>query len=98
MLRRSEESARTRIDPNDVVFRAVRHFPGGAERRTTETYRLGDYFERIELHPDTSPSQLSFRLVFYIREGVDSHWKHVMMSVLRSIVEDLSGVSVTPLA
>src|SRR5207245_6093981 len=58
----------------------------------SDVYRLGDYFESVELLPDEPNNKLS--LTFHARQGVDSHWKFLIATVLRSIGNRFAGISV----
>jgi len=92
-----EQCAKERISLDDEVARVWQSFPDGVERRTTKYYRLGDYFDSIELIHSQSEI-LSLKLIFYPKEGVSTYWKALLMGVLRSISKGLNGASVTSIA
>ena len=91
ILRQAKELASKRIDLGEIVPRTLRYFPKGVEKRIVESYRLGDYFEKIEL-ADEATDDLSFKLIFHPRQGVTSYWKDLMMAVLKSISDSSDGV------
>jgi hypothetical protein len=92
-LRHAIRVAKVRIHRDEEITRTFRTFPGGIERRQIASYRIGDYFDRIDLIQNES-DPLSFELVFHVHQGVDSTWKALIVSVLRSINDDLPGISV----
>jgi len=89
ILREVEEAAAKEVDPAHIVTRTLHFFSAEAEM---ESYRLADYFESVELLPDEPNNKL--RLTFHTRQGVDSHWKFLIATVLRSIGNRFAGVSV----
>lgn len=89
MLRQLEETAARETNLDHTVTRTLEHGPGEVERHT---YRLGDYFDSIELRQDEPNGRL--QLIFHLREAVDSRWKDLLMSVLRSIGGRFRGTSI----
>lgn len=96
---RTPESARAAVAaaksesaPDVVSIFASRAFPGGIEERLEERYRIGDYFDDIEIS-GVSGDPLSCQIIFRVREGVDSFWKALIDRVL-SRVRSAAGVSI----
>ena len=89
MLRQLEESAVKETDLNHTIARTFEYSPGQTEKRI---YRLGDYFDSIELLHDEPNKTL--RLTFHAREGVDSRWKDLLMAVLRALGKRFAGITV----
>jgi hypothetical protein len=95
ILRRSAVLAKRWTDHNETVIQTIRRFPGGVEETVVYNYRLGDYFDSIELQPGTMDEAFSFQLVFRLRRGVESGWQYLVMAVLRAITDAMPGASVT---
>jgi hypothetical protein len=91
-LRTAIELAERVIHPNTEIVKTILTLPGGVEKREKRAFRLGDYFNEIELLPNEADAPPSFVLVFHIREGVTSFWKDLLMTVLHEISENVSGV------
>lgn len=91
IVRKATEVARHVTRPDEEITRTLRTYPGGNERLEIRAFRLGDYFDKIELLPDESGDASSFKLVFQIRQGVDSSWKPLLVAVLRAISEGVPG-------
>jgi hypothetical protein len=86
-LRQLEEMAVKEIAPDHIIVRTVQC--GDIHH---ETYRFGDYFESVDMYPDESTGTI--QMTFHARQGVDSHWKGLLMAVLRSIGKSAPGISV----
>jgi hypothetical protein len=71
----------------------MKHFPSGVEKRVYKSHKLDDYFDDVKLI--STNNDLLLKVVFSVRQGVDSFWKYMMMEVLKSISDGLVGVSVT---
>ena len=82
VLLRTKELAQRRINPNEMIERTLLAFPGGVEQRETSYHVVGDYFDSIDL---INNDELSFELVFHIKEDVTSFWKDMILRMLRSI-------------
>lgn len=92
-LRHSQELARQRIRLDRIIEKTFRSFPGGVEKRIHKEYRLGDYFDSIELtDADSRGESPSFKVIFHVHGSVDSFWKDLVVTVLRSI-SDEAGAS-----
>jgi hypothetical protein len=89
ILRQVEEITIKEIDLDHTIIRTLQYLPGEIEKLT---YRLGDYFERIEMLPDEVNKRLE--LTFYARHDVDSHWKGLLVAILQSIGTRFAGISV----
>ena len=89
MLRQLGEAALRETDLDQTITRTLVYGPGEVEKHT---YRLGDYFDSIELLSDEPNSRL--KMTFHIRQDVDSHWKDLLMAVLRSLGKRCSGISI----
>jgi hypothetical protein len=93
-LRQAMELARTCIHPDNEIVKTFRTFPAGVERREVRAFRLGDYFDGIQLIREESDGPLSFRLIFRVSQSVrDNYWKDLLVAVLRSVSDGLPGVS-----
>lgn len=92
-LRKATAIAREMTRLDEEITRTFITSPGGIERREVRAFRLGDYFDRIELLPSESDNSASFTLTFRIRHGVDSSWKALLVAVLRTISESVPGIS-----
>jgi hypothetical protein len=90
-LRQAELLAQKEIDLNKTVEDIVISYPDGVEQRTTEYYRLGDYFDRIQIldHPDDSQF---FELVFHPRLDAGKYWKDLVEITIVSIGKSAPGV------
>jgi hypothetical protein len=88
VLRRLEEFAASQIDLDHTIFKTLTYYQNGIETNVTKSYRLGEYFTSIEIEPS---SELSFKLIFHVRHGVSSYWKDLIMTLLRSINNDVNG-------
>lgn len=86
-LRRSQEFTKERIALDEAIHKTFRTYPGGVERLEHRSYRLGDYFDRIELQSDVAGGPFSFALVFHTHQDVDSYWKDLVVAALRRISE-----------
>lgn len=87
-LRICEQKVRGRIDCDRIVTRTWRRFPRGVEKKTVKKYKLGDYFDSIELIP--SKIENSFNLIFYPRQGADPYWKDLIIAVMQSVSDSHS--------
>ncbi len=92
-MRRSREVANNRIQPDELIHKTFRRFSGGAEKIEHEFYRIGDYFDRIEVACDPQVDPLSITLVFHVRKDADPYWRDIVVAVLRSISEE-TGASI----
>lgn len=88
----AHEIAKNESEPDRVVTFIVRAFPNGIEKRYEEKYRIGDYFDKIEISDVTDNS---FEIAFYVREGVISKWKDLSVGLLSKMRE--AGCEVTHL-
>jgi hypothetical protein len=88
MLRQLEAVTEEAINLDRIITRTLVQ-GGETEKRL---YRLGDYFDSIELTHDEPHNRV--RLTFHARKDVDSHWKGLLMAVLRSIGNRVIGISV----
>lgn len=88
-LRPLQEMAAKETDLGHTITRTLEYAPGEIERHT---YRLGDYFASIDLEQDEPQGKL--KLTFHVRQDVDSHWKDLLMTVLRSLNKSFAGISV----
>lgn len=89
MLRPLQETAVRETDLDHTITRTLEYGPGDIERHT---YRLGDYFDDIQMKQDEPHCRLE--ITFHIRQDVDSHWKDLVMAVLRSLNKSFSGISI----
>lgn len=90
-LRTATEFAQHRVRPDEEITRTHVTFPGGVERREVRAFRLGDYFDTIELLSGSSGE--SFTLTFHVNPGAGADWKYLIVSVLRELNESARGVS-----
>jgi hypothetical protein len=88
ILRQVAEQAAQEVGLDRIVTRTLHYLSGEVER---QPLRVGDYFESIEVLPDELNSSLW--LTFHVRQGVDSHWKYLIMAVLRSIGNRFPAIS-----
>lgn len=93
MLREAEELARDRFNLSETISITYAYAPGGVETRFVKDFKLGDYFESIDVERDESDAACSFKIIFHSRQGVTSYWKDLMMAVLRS-VREATGASI----
>jgi hypothetical protein len=84
-----EEATVKAVDLDHTITRTFEYLPGETEKRI---YRLGDYFDSIDLLHDELNSRL--KVTFRVRQDVDSRWKDLVMAVLRSIGNRFSGISI----
>jgi hypothetical protein len=91
-LRKVIEFAECVTHPNTEIVKTIITRPGGVERREVRAFRLGDYFDKIDLLPNESDSSASLSLIFHIREGVTSFWKDMVVSLLQEISGNVPGV------
>jgi hypothetical protein len=89
MLRPLQEMAVSETDLDRIITRTLEYGPGEVE---IETYRLGDYFDSIQALYDDPYDRI--KLIFHVRQSVDSHWKYLLMTVLRSINKSSDGISI----
>jgi hypothetical protein len=92
-LQKAESIARSEAEPDKVIRDVARTTPGGAEKLVTTTYRIGDYFQSVQVCPD---ERNAFRIVFYPRPNAGRYWKDLMAGVLRAIRDSAEGVSIKP--
>ena len=83
------------IRPDEVIHRTFLTFPRGIEQRNVRSFRLGDYFDNVELS-EIDDDQSSFLIVFHVSQGVESYWKDLVSAILRTISDTLPGASATP--
>lgn len=88
MVRKSIESVKENIGLNQEILQSLRSYPGGREQISQRVNTLGDYFERIEVVERSDG--FSYAIMFHVRPKVDSHWRYLMMAVLRSANVDPS--------
>ena len=93
-LRRLEELVKRQTDPDGTIAKVSMCYPAGVEKVTVKEHRIGDYFEKIELLHEDSADNLSVKVVFHVRQGVDSYWKDMMFRILRTGCEGLTGLTV----
>lgn len=89
-VRKSLEIARDAISLNHEVCQNLTTFKSGKKHISQRVNLLGEYFERIEIAE--SSDGLSFSITFTVLPNVDSHWKYMMMAVLRSVKYDLASI------
>jgi len=87
-MRELEKVAVKEIGPNHTIIRTMKSGHGEPERMV---YRLGDYFENIELQHEESNRLI---LTFHARHDVDSRWKDLLMAVLRALGKRFAGITV----
>jgi hypothetical protein len=92
-LQKAESVARSEAEPDRVLKDAARTTPGGVENIVTTYYRVGDYFQSVQVFPD---EQNAFRIVFYPRPNAGRYWKDLMANVLRAVRDSAEGVSIRP--
>lgn len=86
-MRRSEEFAKRRLNISETIEKIFRYFPDGVEKLEHRTYRLCDYFDRIELHKDIPERPRSLALVFHTHQDADPYWKDLVVAAVRCISE-----------
>jgi len=72
-----------RIWLDRVMYDTVRMTPGGAEQASSQSHRLGDYFDAICISPDSGND--SFRLTFQRRPSAGRYWKDLMVGIVHKI-------------
>ena len=92
ILRQARELAQLRSHPDDVVLDEFTRFVHGVEKVEHTASRIGDYFDSIDVR-DVNTGDLSFAVVF--QPKLESHWRPLMVAVLRSISEQTAGVTIT---
>lgn len=92
-LRRSEDFARSEINLDRTIQRTFVSSPGGVETHALRSFRLGDFFESIQVEPH-NPDAVSFKLVFHPAQNASSYWKALALAVLRQIGTGEPGISV----
>ena len=92
-VRKATEVARHVTRPDEEITRTFRTLPGGMERLEVKVFRLGDYFDKVELVTSESDEPATFTIVFHVKQGVDSSWKPLLLAVLRTISEGVPGIS-----
>lgn len=92
-LRDVERFAEEAIGLDKTFVDVIVAFPNGIEKRTTESHRVGDYFDQIRLLPENASS---FELAFHPRPTARRYWKDLMVMILDSICAFTPGVSVSP--
>jgi hypothetical protein len=88
-LRPLREMAARETDLDHTITRTLEYGPGDIER---QTYRLGDYFDNIQMQQDEPHGRLE--IVFHVRQDVDSHWKDLVMAILRSLNKSFADISI----
>lgn len=96
-LRRSQEFAKNRINLTEVIYKTFRYYPEDVETLEQRSYRLSDYFDRIEVWNDVTEDPLSFALVFHTHKEVDPYWKDLIVSALHSMSK-ATGASIRSLS
>ena len=59
--------------------------PGGVDRIVEHSYRIGDYFENIEVGALTDDCR-SFEIIFHVRPDAGRYWKDLLVGIL-SVLE-----------
>jgi hypothetical protein len=83
------------ITPEAVFVDEVRAFPGGIETRCPEPYRLGDFFESIQMLPAAEQTPTSFRLLFHRRPAAQRFWKDLMVRILQKVRDEAAQTTTT---
>jgi hypothetical protein len=91
-LRKATEVASEFTRPDEKITRTIKTFPGGVEQVEKRAFRLGDYFDSVELVASEPDDPKTFSIIFHIRRGVDSTWKPLVLAVLRAISDGVPGV------
>ncbi len=84
-----------RITLDTILEDVIRSYPEGAQAERIEYHRLGDYFEEIRVLPASPDMPLVFRVVFHRRPDAGRFWKDLMVRILVSLQERLSGRKIT---
>lgn len=90
-LRLAEQMAAEKVALDNIITDVIKAYPGGVETTRTERYRLGDYFDQIQILAGSSSQ--SFRLVFHRRADAKRFWRELIAEVLRSLRES-TGISI----
>jgi hypothetical protein len=88
-LRAATEVVERLNQPDTVIPKTFITLPGEREERL---FRMGDYFDKIELKPSESGDSASFSLLMYIGESASSFWKDLLMEALQTLRECAPGV------
>jgi hypothetical protein len=83
------------IAPEAVYVDEVRAFPGGIETRFREPYRLGDYFESVQVLPSTERKPTSFHLLFRRWPTAPRFWKDLMVRILQKVRDEAAETTTT---
>lgn len=95
MLRAGEHLARTESALDRVSTVVSFSFPGGVERRVERSYRIGDYFDRIEIGNLMSEGR-SFEMVFHVRPDAGRYWKDLIVGILRDMEQAGFETAINP--
>lgn len=85
-------AAKSATDLDGTVTKTFQYLSDGVETRRSEAYRLGNYFDRIDVKEAKDGSSLT--LTFWVRPSADSLWKDLVMAILRSIRDSVGAFSV----
>lgn len=91
-LRAAERVAAEKSSLDRVITDVVHRFPRGVEQREEVKYRLGDYFDGIQVLRAPANAK-SFKIVFRVRQDAGRFWRDLMVDVLRSIRSSSSNIS-----
>lgn len=86
-MQATEALLRERIDLNYVFKINSYTWPGGVETVSTNEFRMGDYFEKIEISNDP-PNGL--KLTFHKLPGAGNYWKDLLVRTV-TLVRDKKG-------
>lgn len=75
---------RTSLDAVQVFMRTSS--PGGVRKTEEIPYRIGDYFQHIEISPLENDAA-ALRIMFHRRPDAGRLWKDLMVKILRSAQE-----------
>ena len=89
------EIARQKTSLDSTIEDVERTYPFGIEKKAIRTYSFGDYFENIQVLANPSDDSSSFRIIFQPRENTGKYWKDLMVSVLHSIRESATAISIS---
>lgn len=88
----AERVASEKASLDTVITDVVHRFPNGVEQQEEVKYRLGDYFDGIQvIHAPANTK--SFKIVFQVRQGAGRFWRDLMADVLRSIRSSSANIS-----
>lgn len=91
----AERVATRKADLDSVITNVIRRYPRGVEKTEEVKYRLGDYFDGIQIVDDKSDDNRSFSLVFHPRADAGRFWRDLMAAVVTTVSASVDGISVS---